>query len=82
MSFDFSGFQVGEVLLAMMLSSKIFVFKPFRIIAGLLNDVLHLVLNLLLFISSILDDLESYYFVTSQRLEQHKNVQLEPNIIK
>ena len=46
--------------------------------AGLLNNVLHLVLHLLLFISSILDDLESYYFVASQRSEQPKNVQLEP----
>ena len=59
MSFDFSGLGAEEVSLAMMLSSKIFVFKPFRIIAGLLNDVLHLVLNLLLFISSILDDIQS-----------------------
>ena len=59
MSFDFTGWGAGEVLLAIMLSSKIFVFKPFRIIAGLLNDVLHLVLNLLLFISSILDDIQS-----------------------
>ena len=59
MSFDFSGWGAGEVLLAMMLSSKIFVFKPFRIIAGLLNNVLHLVLHLLLFISSILADIEN-----------------------
>ena len=59
MSFDCSGWGwgAGEVLLVMMLASKIFVFKPFRIIAGLLNNVLYLVLHLLLFISSILDEM-------------------------
>ena len=37
MSFDFSGWGAGEVLLAMMLSSKIIVVKPLKIIAGLQN---------------------------------------------
>ena len=51
MSFDCSGWGwgAGEVLLVMMLASKIFVFKPFRIIAGVQNDVLHLVLKGLLY---------------------------------
>ena len=38
---------------------KNILFMPFRIIAGLLKSVLHLVLHFLLFLSSILDDIEN-----------------------
>ena len=44
MPLDCSGWGGWRVLTGHMLSSKVFPLKPFRIIAGLLKNVLHLVL--------------------------------------